>query len=82
DTARHQGLKPLAIIKAHSTHARKPAEFTLAPVYAIEQLLFQLDWSIYEVDLWEINEAFAVVTQYAVKVLELEENKVNPGGGA
>ncbi|MDF5099198.1 thiolase family protein, partial [Vibrio parahaemolyticus] len=82
DTARHQGLKPLAIIKAHSTHARKPAEFTLAPVYAIEQLLFQLDWSIYEVDLWEINEAFAVVTQIAVAELGLDTSKVNIKGGA
>ncbi|MCS0223377.1 acetyl-CoA C-acyltransferase [Vibrio alginolyticus] len=78
DTAR----KPLAIIKAHSTHARKPAEFTLAPVYAIEQLLFQLDWSIYEVDLWEINEAFAVVTQIAVAELGLDTSKVNIKGGA
>ncbi|GAK16433.1 LOW QUALITY PROTEIN: 3-ketoacyl-CoA thiolase [Vibrio sp. JCM 19053] len=82
DTARHQGLNHLRIIKAHSTHARKPAEFTLAPVYAIEQLLFQLDWSIYEVDLWEINEAFAVVTQIAVAELGLDTSKVNIKGGA
>ncbi|NUW69954.1 acetyl-CoA C-acyltransferase [Vibrio coralliilyticus] len=81
-TAKQQGLEPLAIIKGHATHARIPAEFTLAPVYAIEQLLSQLDWSVDEVDLWEINEAFAVVTQIAVKQLSLDSEKVNVKGGA
>ena len=80
--AQHQGLTPLAIIKGHSTHARKPAEFTLAPVFAIEQLLSQLDWSVDEVDLWEINEAFAVVTQIAVRQLGIDKDKVNIKGGA
>ncbi|MDC5818284.1 acetyl-CoA C-acyltransferase [Vibrio europaeus] len=74
--------KPLAIIKAHSTHARKPSEFTVAPVYAIEQLLSTLDWEVEDVDLWEINEAFAVVTQIAVKELQLDSSKVNIKGGA
>ncbi|EGQ8068007.1 thiolase family protein [Vibrio parahaemolyticus] len=82
ETARHQNLTPLAIIKSHATHARKPDEFTLAPVYAIEQLLSQLDWSIDEIDLWEINEAFAVVTQIAVAELGLDSSKVNIKGGA
>ncbi|MBG0757160.1 thiolase family protein [Vibrio cidicii] len=82
ESARSQGLEPLAILRGHSTHARKPAEFTLAPVYAIEQLLSKLDWSNDEVDLWEINEAFAVVTQIAVKQLGLEMEKVNVKGGA
>ncbi|EPN8461975.1 thiolase family protein [Vibrio cidicii] len=82
ESARSQGLEPLAILRGHSTHARKPAEFTLAPVYAIEQLLSKLDWSSNEVDLWEINEAFAVVTQIAVKQLGLEMEKVNVKGGA
>ncbi|ANW25978.1 acetyl-CoA acetyltransferase [Vibrio coralliilyticus] len=81
-TAKQQGLEPLAIIKGHATHARIPAEFTLAPVYAIEQLLSQLDWTVDEVDLWEINEAFAVVTQIAVKQLSLDSEKVNVKGGA
>lgn len=81
-TAKLQGLEPLAIIKGHATHARIPAEFTLAPVYAIEQLLSQLDWAVDEVDLWEINEAFAVVTQIAVKQLSLDSEKVNVKGGA
>ena len=80
--AQHQGLTPLAIIKGHSTHARKPAEFTLAPVFAIEQLLSQLDWSVDEVDLWEINEAFAVVTQIAVRQLGIDKDKVNIKGSA
>ncbi|MEF1309392.1 thiolase family protein [Vibrio mytili] len=82
DVARHQGLSPLAIIKSHATHARTPSEFTLAPVYAIEQLLSQLDWSVSEVDLWEINEAFAVVTQIAAAELGIDPFKVNVKGGA
>ncbi|MGR5134376.1 thiolase family protein [Vibrio alfacsensis] len=82
ESARHEGLAPLAVIKGHSTHARKPSEFTLAPVFAIEQLLSQLDWSVDEVDLWEINEAFAVVTQIAVRQLSLDQDKVNIKGGA
>jgi acetyl-CoA C-acetyltransferase len=77
-----QELKPLAVIKGHTTHARAPEEFTLAPVFAIEQLLSQLDWSVSEVDLWEINEAFAVVTQIAVTQLGLDASKVNIKGGA
>lgn len=80
--AEQHGFTPLAIIKGHSTHARKPSEFALAPVFAIEQLLSQLDWSIGEVDLWEINEAFAVVTQIAVHQLGLDIEKVNIKGGA
>ncbi|MCG6214084.1 thiolase family protein [Vibrio furnissii] len=82
DSARSQGLEPLAVIRGHATHARLPAEFTLAPVYAIEQLLSQLDWTVDEIDLWEINEAFAVVTQIAVQQLGLDVDKVNVKGGA
>ena len=80
--AKQKGLEPLAIIKGHATHARQPSEFTIAPVHAIEHLLSQLDWDIDEVDLWEINEAFAVVTQIAVKQLGLDSEKVNVKGGA
>ncbi len=80
--ARQQNLEPLAKIVAYSTHARLPEEFTIAPVFAIETLLEKAGWEKSDVDLWEINEAFAVVTQYAVKVLELDESKVNPRGGA
>ncbi|MCL9781968.1 acetyl-CoA C-acyltransferase [Vibrio sp. S4M6] len=82
ETAKTQGLKPLAIIKGHMTHARTPSEFTIAPVYAIEHLLSKLDWAIEDVDLWEINEAFAVVTQIAVSQLGLNTDKVNVKGGA
>ncbi|WP_284193701.1 thiolase family protein [Vibrio zhanjiangensis] len=80
--AQQKGLQPLAIIKGHATHARTPSEFTIAPVHAIEHLLSQLDWGVEEVDLWEINEAFAVVTQIAVKQLGLDREKVNVKGGA
>ncbi|WP_070966896.1 thiolase family protein [Vibrio sonorensis] len=80
--AKRLNKEPLALIKGHSTHARTPAEFTLAPVFAIEHLLSQLDWQIDEVDLWEINEAFAVVTQLAIKQLGIDGDKVNVKGGA
>ncbi|WP_114764625.1 thiolase family protein [Vibrio rhodolitus] len=76
------GLQPLAKVVAHATHAREPAEFTVAPVFAIKKLLKQLNWQKADVDLWEINEAFAVVTQYAVQTLELDADKVNIHGGA
>jgi len=82
EAAQQQGLTPLAVITSHATHAREPSEFTLAPVFAIKQLLSQLDWSIDEIDLWEINEAFAVVTQIAVQQLGLAIEKVNVKGGA
>lgn len=80
--AKQHHLKPLAVIKGHASHARDPQEFTIAPVFAIEHLLSSLDWSVDEVDLWEINEAFAVVTQIAVKQLGLDPEKVNIKGGA
>lgn len=82
ETARSHGLQPLAVIKAHASHAREPSEFTVAPVFAIEQLLSTLDWEVDDVDLWEINEAFAVVTQIAVRELKLDQDKVNIKGGA
>ncbi|WP_136486833.1 thiolase family protein [Vibrio sp. H11] len=82
ESALVQGIEPLAIMRGHSTHARHPSEYTLAPVYAIEQLLSQLDWSADEVDLWEINEAFAVVTQIAIQKLDLDVDRVNVKGGS
>ncbi|UPQ89996.1 thiolase family protein [Vibrio sinaloensis] len=81
-SAEQQQIEPLAVIKGHATHARLPAEFTVAPVYAIEALLSQLDWEVGDVDLWEINEAFAVVAQIATKELGLDPSKVNIKGGA
>ncbi|WP_196138004.1 acetyl-CoA C-acyltransferase [Aliikangiella sp. G2MR2-5] len=80
--AEKRGLKPLAKIVGHSTHARKPAEFTIAPVTAVKNLLEKVEWSVNDVDLFEINEAFAVVTMAAIKDLELDPAKVNVHGGA
>jgi len=80
--AEKRGLKPLAKIIAHATHARKPSEFTIAPVTAMKTLLDNINWAVSDVDLFEINEAFAVVTMAAIKDLELDEAKVNVHGGA
>ncbi|WP_444994024.1 acetyl-CoA C-acyltransferase [Aliikangiella sp. IMCC44359] len=80
--ANKRGLTPLAKIVGHSTHARKPAEFTIAPVTAMKNLLDQISWSTNDVDLFEINEAFAVVTMAAIKDLSLDPEKVNIHGGA
>ncbi len=80
--AEKRGLKPLAIIRGHSTFAQEPALFTTAPVDAIKILLEKLDWSTDDVDLYEINEAFAVVTMAAMHDLDLSPEKVNINGGA
>ena len=76
------GLKPLARIVAHASHARHPSEFTLAPVGAMDKVLNAANWSIDEVDLFEINEAFAMVTLLAIQELNLDPAKVNVNGGA
>ncbi len=80
--AEKRGLKPLAKIVAHTTHSQEPAEFTTAPVGAMQKLLATTGWSVADVDLWEINEAFAIVTMAAIKELELDHAKVNVHGGA
>lgn len=80
--AEKRGLKPLAVIKGHSTLAQKPALFTTAPVYAIQTLLGKIGWTTADVDLYEINEAFAVVTMAAMQELDLPHEKVNVNGGA
>ncbi|PVZ83087.1 acetyl-CoA C-acyltransferase [Serratia sp. S1B] len=80
--AQVQGLNPLAKILAYASHAQHPSEFTIAPVGAIEKVLKQTGWSAQEVDLWEINEAFAMVTMAAIDAFELERDKVNIHGGA
>ncbi|NHH99855.1 acetyl-CoA C-acyltransferase [Oceanimonas sp. MB9] len=82
DKAEELGLKPLARVLGHATHAQLPAEFTLAPIGAIQKLLKQQGWNAKEVDLFEINEAFAVVTLLAMKELGLGADKVNVNGGA
>lgn len=80
--AKARGLKPLARIVAHSTHAQLPAEFTIAPIGAVQKVLKKAGWSKEEVDLYEINEAFAVVTMLAISELGLDADKVNINGGA
>ncbi|MCL1073398.1 thiolase family protein [Shewanella dokdonensis] len=75
-------LPVLAVIKGHASHAQAPAQFTTAPIGAMNKLLQQLHWSIADVDLFEINEAFAMVTMLAIDQLELDLAKVNVNGGA
>lgn len=77
-----RGLRPLARIVAHATHARLPAEFTLAPIGAIQKVLDKAGWTKDDVDLYEINEAFAVVSLLAIQELGLDQDKVNVHGGA
>jgi len=81
-TAQKRGLAPLAIVFGHSTHAQKPSEFTTAPVGAIRKLFEKTGWTAGQVDLYEINEAFAVVTMAAMKEHGLPREKVNVHGGA
>lgn len=80
--ASKRGVKPLAKIVAHGTFAHEPKYFTTAPVGAIKKALAQANLKVGDIDLWEINEAFAVVTQVAMKDLEIPAEKVNVHGGA
>lgn len=80
--AKAKGLQPLARVMGHATHSQAPAEFTVAPIGAMNSLLKKLDWSKDDVDLWEINEAFAMVTMLAIQEMKLDANKVNIHGGA
>ena len=81
-TAEKRGIRPIARILGHTEHAHEPAWFTTAPVTAIKKLLEKLEWNAGDVDLYEINEAFAVVTMAAISELELDPQKVNVHGGA
>jgi len=81
-TAKTRGVKPLAKIVAQATFAQDPTYFTTAPVGAIKKALNKANLKIADIDLWEINEAFAVVTQVAMKELEIPAEKVNVHGGA
>ena len=76
------GIAPIATILGHSTHAHEPAWFTTAPVGAIDKVLKKVGWTAAEVDLWEINEAFAAVTMAAMVEHKLPHEKVNIHGGA
>lgn len=81
-TAQAKGAKPIARILAHSTYAHEPEWFTTAPVGAIRKVLDKTGWKPGDVDLWEINEAFAAVTMAAMKEFNLPHDKVNIHGGA
>ncbi len=81
-TADRLGLKPVATIVGHATHAQEPHLFTTAPVGAMQKVLAKAGWSTDDVDLWEINEAFAVVTMAAMHEMKLPHDKVNVNGGA
>ncbi|MFT6194980.1 MAG: acetyl-CoA C-acetyltransferase [Cognaticolwellia sp.] len=81
-TAQKQGLTPLCKIVAHATNAQKPAEFTVAPVGAMQKVMAKANWTAADVDLFEINEAFAMVTMLGIKALDLDVEKVNVNGGA
>ncbi|WP_192036425.1 acetyl-CoA C-acyltransferase [Halomonas sp. YLGW01] len=80
--AEAHGARPLARILGHSTHSQHPSEFTIAPVGAIGKLMKRLDWTVDDVDLFEINEAFAVVTLLTMDGLDIPHDKVNVFGGA
>jgi acetyl-CoA C-acetyltransferase len=80
--AASRGLKPLARIVGYASQAQEPEWFTTAPVGAIKKVLGQLGWKAQDVDLYEINEAFAVVTMAAIRDVELDPNRVNVNGGA
>ncbi|PWC54332.1 acetyl-CoA C-acetyltransferase [Azospirillum sp. TSO22-1] len=80
--AERRGLPILAEIKGHATHAQAPAWFTTAPVYAMQKVLEKTGWAAKDVDLFEVNEAFAVVAMAAMRDLDLPHDKVNVHGGA
>ena len=81
-TAERRGLSPLAVIVEHATYAHEPGLFTTAPVGAIRSLYAKTGWTTADVDLFEINEAFAVVTMVAMKDLGIAHDRVNVHGGA
>lgn len=80
--AKKRGVKPIAKILGHSSFAKEPAEFTTAPIDATEKLLKKLNWTVNDVDLFEVNEAFAVVALALIKKLQVSQSKVNIHGGA
>nr|WP_218945884.1 MULTISPECIES: thiolase family protein [Acinetobacter] len=82
EIAAQRNLKPLANILAYASHSQHPSEFTIAPVGAIEKVLKKTGWDAADVDLWEINEAFAMVTMLAIDGFKLDTAKVNINGGA
>jgi len=81
-TANEIGSAPIARILGHTTHAQEPKWFTTAPIGAIDKILTKLKWSVSDVDLFEVNEAFAVVTMAAMKEHKIPHDKINVHGGA
>ena len=81
-TATRLGVKPIARIVGHSVHAQAPDWFTTAPVGAIEKVLKKAGWGVKDVDLWEVNEAFAVVPMALMHELSVSHDIVNVHGGA
>ena len=82
EEAARRGLTPLARIVGHATHAQEPQWFTTAPVSAIDNLLKKIGWSVADVDLFEVNEAFAVVAMAPMRELGIPHDKLNVNGGA
>jgi acetyl-CoA C-acetyltransferase len=81
-TARAAGLTPIARIVATAAHAQEPAEFTIAPIGAMNKVLEKAGWKVGDVDLFEVNEAFACVAMFAMKDLGIPHDKINIHGGA
>ena len=82
DEAKAQGLKPIALIHGYDQSSQEPEWFTTAPVSAINKTLTRVGWSVADVDVWEVNEAFAVVAMAAMKELGIDHDKLNVNGGA
>jgi acetyl-CoA C-acetyltransferase len=82
DEAEARGLKPIAVIQGYDQSAQEPEWFTTAPITAIKKTLARVGWSVEDVDLWEVNEAFAVVAMAAMRELGIDHNKLNVNGGA
>jgi acetyl-CoA C-acetyltransferase len=80
--ANEKGLQPIARIVATAAHAQEPAQFTVAPIGAIDKVLKKAGWTAQDVDLWEVNEAFACVAMFAMKDLGIPHEKINVHGGA
>lgn len=79
--AKNKGLAPVAKIVAMAAHAQEPAQFTVAPIGAIQKVLSKAGWSVDDVDLWEVNEAFACVAMFAMRDIGIAHDKINVNGG-
>jgi acetyl-CoA C-acetyltransferase len=82
DEAEARGLKPIALIRGYDQSAQEPEWFTTAPVTAIKRTLERVGWAVEDVDLWEVNEAFAVVAMAALKEIGMPHDRLNVNGGA